>query len=384
MGNAKGGMRYFLDFSNPNTRQDRLIAIFNLMEHVFTGILMNWHRTENTRQMPWKGVKDPYKIWLSEIILQQTRVEQGLDYYRKFIQKFPKIEDLAKAKDQDVFKMWEGLGYYNRCKNLLFTARKIVAEHQARFPESYDALLSLKGVGPYTAAAIASFAFQLPYAVVDGNVYRVLARYFGIHIATDSKEGKELFQQLATHVLDKTDPAAYNQAIMDFGATVCKPFAPICMECPLHQHCKGFKEAVVNILPVKEKRLLKKKRWLNYFLFEKDQKVLVQQRIEKDIWENLFEFYLVEAEELIQWDQEIIISFLKKQLGIPVAIVIDISAVFSQQLTHQQIKARFIRIKLFEKPASLKKLKWQTLKNLHQLPFPKIINEFLLTEHKGN
>lgn len=353
------------------------------MDQVFTKILMNWHRTENARQMPWKGVKDPYKIWLSEIILQQTRVEQGIDYYQKFIKKFPKIQDLAKANDLDVFKMWEGLGYYNRCKNLLFTARKIVTEYHHKFPASYDALLSLKGVGPYTAAAIASFAFQLPYAVVDGNVYRVLARYFGIHTATDSTEGKKLFQELATNVLDKTDPASFNQAMMDFGATVCKPFVPVCIECPLHKHCRGFKEAVVNILPVKEKRLLKKKRWFNYFLFEQDQKLLVQQRIEKDIWENLFEFYLIESEELIHWDQKNSIDFLKKQLGIDTAILIELSPVFSQQLTHQQIKAQFIRIKLFKKPASLKKLSWHPQKKLKELPFPKIINEFLLSSFKS-
>lgn len=347
------------------------------MKQVFTQILVDWHHTKNTRQMPWKGEKDPYKIWLSEIILQQTRVEQGWDYYQKFIQKFPTIKDLALAKDQDVFKMWEGLGYYNRCKNLLITARKIVAEHAGKFPGSYEGLLHLKGVGPYTAAAIASFAFQLPYAVVDGNVYRVLSRFFGINEPVDSTKGKEEFNIIANKVLDKQNPGDYNQAIMDFGATVCKPFAPKCSDCPLKTHCKAFKEGMVNSLPVKEKLLQKKRRWFNYFIFQYKEKILVHQRLRKDIWENLFEFYLVESGELVNWDTRNVLDFLKSQLGISTAVVLDISPVITQQLTHQQIKAQFIRVELFAKPLSLQKQSWQPVKKLNELPFPKIITQYL-------
>ena len=346
------------------------------MEPVFTRSLMNWHLNENSRQMPWKGIKDPYKIWLSEIILQQTRVEQGMAYYQRFIETYPKIQDLARAKDSDVFKLWEGLGYYNRCKNLLETARRIVDEFNGKFPASYEELLTLKGVGPYTAAAIASFAFQLPHAVVDGNVYRVLSRYFGIHLAIDSTEGKKHFQELASRVLDQSDPAGFNQAIMDFGATVCKPFTASCIECPLHQHCKAFKETMVNHLPVKEKLLKKKKRNFNYFVFEFKKKWFVQKRTAKDIWENLHEFYLLESDESINWNQIALLDFLKSQLGIHTATIKDQSELFAQQLTHQQIKARFIRVELFEMPESLQKINWVTKAQISELPFPKIINEW--------
>lgn len=347
------------------------------MDPIFTRLLMHWHFNENSRQMPWKGIKDPYKIWLSEVILQQTRVEQGWGYYEKFIKIYPKVEDLAKAKDGDVFKLWEGLGYYNRCKNLLETSRKIVAKFNGQFPNSYETLLTLKGIGPYTAAAIASFAFQLPYAVVDGNVYRVLSRYFGTQLPIDSTEGKQHFQQLAGQLLYKLDPSAFNQAIMDFGATVCKPLAPACIECPLQLHCKAFKDLTVNQLPVKEKRLSKKKRNFNYFIFEHKQKMLVQKRTQKDIWENLYEFYLLESDDTINWDQTIILDFLKSQLGIQTAIVLNQAELYTQQLSHQQIKARFIRVELIDMPNSLKKLDWYKRDKIAELPFPKIINEWL-------
>lgn len=349
------------------------------MDHVFTSLLMNWHYNENVRQMPWKGIKDPYKIWLSEIILQQTRVEQGWVYYEKFIKTYPSIAHLAKAKDEDAFKLWEGLGYYNRCKNLLATARKIVSEFHGEFPKSYETLLTLKGIGPYTAAAIASFAFELPYAVVDGNVYRVLSRYFGSQIPIDSTAGKQHFQQQATQLLFKSDPAAFNQAIMDFGAMVCKPFTPDCIECPLHMHCKAFKDVTVNQLPVKEKRLTKKKRNFHYFIFEYKQKLFVQKRIQKDIWENLYEFYLLESDDTINWNQTIILDFLKSQLGIQAAIIVNQSEQYTQQLTHQQIKAKFIHVELLEIPESFKKRDWYKKQKVAELAFPKIINDWLST-----
>ena len=350
------------------------------MKKVFTRILVDWHQTENDRQMPWKGEKDPYKIWLSEIILQQTRVEQGLAYYEKFIAVFPTIKDLAKANDQMVFKMWEGLGYYNRCKNLLHTARFIVEQFNGKFPDTYDSILLLKGVGPYTAAAIASFAFQLPHAVVDGNVFRVLSRVFGIAIPIDSTQGKLAFSELANQVLDRKYPGSFNQAIMDFGATVCKPFSPSCTKCPLMQQCKAYKDGLVNSLPIKEKQLLKKKRWFNYFIFEYQQTILVHQRMAKDIWENLFEFYLVEAPELVVWDNQRVLDFLKDQLGIQSAVLQAISGVAVQQLTHQQIKAQFIIVKLFDKPECFSKQQWQRVTAINELPFPKIITQYLENE----
>ncbi len=329
--------------------------------------------------MPWKGEKNPYKIWLSEIILQQTRVEQGMAYYKNFIEKYPTVQSLAGAKDQDVFKLWEGLGYYNRCKNLLFTARFIVSELEGRFPDNYDGLLQLKGVGPYTAAAIASFAYNLPYAVVDGNVFRVLARYFGIETAIDSTEGKKYFADIAEKVLDKKEAGRYNQAIMDFGATVCKPFSPGCSHCIMKKGCKANQMGMVNQLPVKEKFLQRKRRWFNYIIFEHKGKILVHHRTGKDIWQNLFEFYLVESEQSIEWDESSTQAFLKEQIGNLETSSIQVSPVFKQALTHQEIKARFIEVRLKSVPSALQKLNWHPLSKMQQLPFPKIIHSFLET-----
>jgi A/G-specific adenine glycosylase len=327
--------------------------------------------------MPWKGEKDPYKIWLSEIILQQTRVEQGWNYYLNFIQKYPSVIDLANAKDEEAFKLWEGLGYYNRCKNLLFTARQIANRYQGNFPNDYETILSLKGIGPYTAAAIASFAFNLPHAVIDGNVFRVLSRVFGIHTPIDSIDGKKTFSILAEQILDIKSPGLYNQAIMDFGATVCKPLTPLCTKCAMKKICKAFKSGTVNELPVKEKTLLKKNRWMYYFLFEYDGRVLIHKRTNKDIWENLFEFYLIESADAVKWNDEEIKAFLQEQLDINRFQLQQVSELYKQQLTHQNIKGQFIRIKLLSIPKNLKNHQWILIDETQQLAFPKFINQYL-------
>jgi A/G-specific adenine glycosylase len=347
-----------------------------MMEKYFTQTLLRWHKRDNEREMPWKGEKDPYKIWLSEVILQQTRVAQGWAYYDRFIKNYPFIMDLAKAKDADVFKLWEGLGYYNRCKNLLYTAREISRERKGVFPDTYEDLLALKGVGPYTAAAIASFAYNLPYAVVDGNVFRVLSRYFGLDEPIDSTVGKHLFTALAEKVLAKKEAGLYNQAIMDFGATLCKPFSPSCSICPLQKNCVAYREGKVNQLPVKEKTLLRKTRWFYYFLFEQEGKWLVNQRMGKDIWQNLHEFYLLETEDAVKWDETVVKNWLSEQIGIRKADVSKISPVFVQQLTHQQIKGQFITVRLNSIPPFLKKYQWKTEKSLQSLAFPKFITQY--------
>lgn len=338
---------------------------------------MRWHLAHNMREMPWKGEKDPYRIWLSEVILQQTRVAQGISYYNAFVSKFPTIGALAAAPDQEVFKLWEGLGYYNRCKNLLFTARQIVSERNGSFPDTYETLLALKGVGPYTAAAIASFAYNLPYAVVDGNVFRVLARYFGIATPIDSAAGKEQFGQIAAEVLDRSEPGLHNQAIMDFGATICKPVAPACSLCPVRTSCTAFAQGRVNQLPVKEKTLLRRTRWFYYFLFELNGAVLVHKRTARDIWENLFEFFLLESEEQIKWTDLRVAEWLREQLGVEQAEVLHITKVQSQQLTHRQIRGQFIRIRLASMPELLSHYEWQPLESLRSLPFPKFITSYL-------
>ncbi len=346
----------------------------------FTSTLLHWHTHSNTREMPWKGEMDPYKIWLSEIILQQTRVEQGLAYYNKFTQAYPTVFDLAKAKDQTVFKLWEGLGYYNRCRNLLATSREIVKNFNGKFPNDYETLLTLKGVGPYTAAAIASFAFNAPHAVLDGNVYRVIARYEGIDVPTDTTAGKKIFETRAAALLDKKRAGLYNQAIMDFGATVCKPLAPTCNNCPLQKTCVAHATAQVNQLPIKEKQLIKKERRFYYFLLQVQDEIWVAERKHKDIWQGLFEFYLLGAEKKMLWNETTVRQFLKEQLGASSIKLLHRSPEIKQQLTHQIITAQFIRVVLTKKPSSITSGKWQKIDQLKKLPFPKLINQYLSEE----
>src|SRR5690349_13382057 len=282
------------------------------MKSVFSEKLIAWNKETNKRSMPWKGEKDPYKIWLSEIILQQTRVDQGLSYYNAFITSFPTVHDLANAPEEKVFKLWEGLGYYTRCKNLIASAKKISFDCDGTFPDTYETILELKGVGPYTAAAIASFAFNLPYAVVDGNVQRVLSRYFGINTPVDTTAGKKLYQDLAVSLLDVPEPGIYNQAIMDFGAIVCKPQNPLCSQCPQQEDCQAFNLGSVKDLPVKGKKLTRKHRWFYYFMIEKPGTTFIRKRTASDIWQNLHEFILHETSDPETFPHK---SYLKQLLG---------------------------------------------------------------------
>jgi A/G-specific adenine glycosylase len=341
----------------------------------FTPQLLKWNKEKNKRQMPWKGEKDPYKIWLSEIILQQTRVEQGLNYYNRFIAAFPSIHDLANAKDERVFKLWEGLGYYTRCRNLLHTARFISKELKGKFPDNYDDIKNLKGIGPYTTAAISSFAFNLPYAVVDGNVFRVLARFFGISTATDTAEGKNKFTVLANVLLDKKLPGIYNQAIMDFGAVICKPAAPLCLSCALKNNCVAFLQNKVDKLPVKEKKISIKKRFFYYIIFEYKNKVAIQQRTAKDIWQQLFQFYLIETNKETGYKQ--LLNKAEKD-GLLVKDEYEIksvSPVIKQQLSHQLITGRFITPAVTKKPPATKGMKWVSKSSLKKYAFPQFINQ---------
>lgn len=327
--------------------------------------------------MPWKGEKDPFKIWLSEIILQQTRVEQGWDYYNRFVAKFPTIRHLAEAPDQEVFKLWEGLGYYARCRNLLHTARAITSDYNGEFPNTYHEVVSLKGIGPYTAAAITSFAFGLPYAVVDGNVLRVLARVFGISDPIDGKKGKEKLTKLADSLLDQKNPGLYNQAIMDFGAVICKPALPLCSTCPVQHICAAHKKGIVDKLPVKSLKIKRKKRWFYYFLVEKNGKVLVRQRSEKDIWQQLHEFFLVEAPRMQMPEQLIetpdFLSIFQGQKP----DILEVSAEFRQLLTHQEIQGSFIRVKATGKMSVPEGFQWVSKEELKKIPFPKYILSYL-------
>jgi A/G-specific adenine glycosylase len=345
-------------------------------ERFFSKRLLLWNSRDNFRAMPWKGEKDPYKIWLSEIILQQTRVEQGLEYYNRFITSFPTVHKLAKAPQQAVFKLWEGLGYYTRCKNLIASAVYISKELKGRFPKTYEDIIKLKGVGPYTAAAIASFAFNQPHAVVDGNVYRVLSRFFGIATPVDSTDGKKEFSLLAQQLLDKTKPGIYNQALMDFGATVCKPAQPACSTCVLKQQCLAFSGNLVNELPVKHKKIVKKNRWLYYLLINFEDKFYVRKRSAGDIWENLYEFVLVENEGPLTEAQLLNKHSFTTAIARPDYTIQHISPLYKQQLTHQTIQGRFISIRS-AKPPDLPGYEPVTLKKLRKLAFPKFITYYL-------
>ncbi len=349
------------------------------MSTSFSKKLLPWHLS-NHRPLPWKETKDPYNIWLSEIILQQTRVAQGTPYYFKFIKTFPTVNDLAAAPLDKILKLWEGLGYYSRARNLHFTAKTVVNEWEGKFPTTYKDLLSLKGVGEYTAAAIASFAYDEAIAVVDGNVYRVLSRVFGITEPIDLPTGKKLFKVLAQEQLDRQQPAEYNQAIMNFGALQCVPKNPNCAICPFQSDCVAFKKDTIELLPIKSKRILKNNRYFNYYIFYDDQQVIIQQRDKNDIWKMLFEFPMVESNQKLltknlmsktnHQDINNLMQSSDEQL---------ISKVFKQTLTHQFIKAKFVLVKI----NSLKSMELdqkRTLinrKELKQYAFPKIINSFL-------
>ena len=342
----------------------------------FSTILSKWNSEANARQMPWKGEKDPYKIWVSEIILQQTRVEQGMKYYDRFISVFPDIHHLANAPDPKIYKVWEGLGYYGRCRNMIETARHISKNLGGEFPSRYEDLSELKGVGPYTAAAIASFAFNKPNAVLDGNVFRVLSRIFGIAKPIDNAEGKKYFKRIAQSLLNEQKSAEYNQAIMDFGAVVCKPM-PDCAVCPFINQCSAFARGAVSEFPVKSKKVLIRKRWFHYVLIEHEGKLAIRQRVEKDIWRNLFEFFLIETEATV--DEDGIVMELKKYpwLKTRKGNIKSISSIYRQQLTHQLIEGRFIYLESYEKPALPADLMWVKKKDIKTYAFPKIINQHL-------
>lgn len=350
------------------------------LEKQFTRTLLKWNKEKNERSMPWKGEKDPYRIWLSEIILQQTRVDQGLNYYNNFIKTFPGVHQLAAAPDKKVFKLWEGLGYYTRCRNLLATARYISKDLNGKFPDTYDNIKALKGIGPYTAAAISSFAFGLPHAVVDGNVFRVLARIFGIAKAVDSTAGKKLFTTLAEKLLDKKLPGLYNQAIMDFGAVICKPAVPLCSDCVFNKNCFAFLHNKIKVLPVKEKKIRIRKRWFYYLVLEYKNEIAIRRRTAKDIWQDLYEFPLVETTQ--KENSTFIVQQAEKNKWLKENHFGwgPISGLFSQQLSHQLISGQFIKLQLKQKPPATSDWVWVTKKSISKYPFPGFINQYLSGE----
>ena len=340
---------------------------------MFTKRIQQWYEKEG-RDLPWRNTKDPYLIWLSEVILQQTRVAQGYDYFLRFKKRFPTVKDLARADEDEVLKYWQGLGYYSRARNLHAAARSIKGE----FPQTYKEVRALKGVGDYTAAAICSFAFDSPYAVVDGNVYRVLARYFGIDTPIDKSAGKKEFAALAQELLDKEHPARYNQAIMDFGALQCTPKSPNCSTCPLVESCIAYQENNINSLPVKAAKTKVRHRYFHFFYLKQGPYTYIQKRQGQDIWKNLFQFPLVESKEPLSLEyllqnQEVQALFEGLQEPTIRQLVED----YKHVLSHQHLHTNFYELEVGEQsvlPESFLKIKCSELEDF---AIPRLIHRFV-------
>lgn len=343
---------------------------------IFSAALQDWYR-QHKRDLPWRETTDPYKIWLSEIILQQTRVEQGMPYYLRFVERFNTVVDFANAEEDEILQLWQGLGYYSRGRNMHKAARIVRDEYGGVFPVEYSTLLKLPGIGEYTAAAISSFSSNEAQAVLDGNVFRVLARYYGIDTPINSTEGKKIFTAIARENLDREHPAEYNQAIMDFGAIHCKPKQPLCSECSLSTSCHALHQGDVARLPVKLKSKASKDRYFNYFIVSDGERILMSRRGAGDVWQHLYEFPLIESErtldipdvlentEFVQYfGQEVTLKVLQKQTR--------------HVLSHQNIYATFFQVRL-DGDLKQKKSSWDYvfLKDLDKLAKHKLIFTFL-------
>ena len=306
----------------------------------FSEEIVSWYQL-NKRDLPWRNTKDPYLIWLSEVILQQTRVAQGLSYYHLFSETFPTVAELADANEDTVLRMWQGLGYYSRARNLHKAAKMVMSEFDGVFPSQYERLLTLPGIGDYTAAAVASFSANQVYAVLDGNVFRLLARYWGLTEAINSPKGKKEFSLLANELIDAQHPAIYNQAIMEFGALQCKPKNPDCETCPLRNDCYAFNNNAIAELPVKIKKAKSRNRYFNYFIIHKDEKFLINKRGAGDIWQHLHDFPLVESIEKLSAEELALHPAVVETFGTNLTFSYR-SKEYKHVLSHQNIYARFI------------------------------------------
>lgn len=337
--------------------------------------IIDWYQI-NKRELPWRNTTNAYIIWLSEIILQQTRVEQGLPYFNKFLERFPTVNDFAKASEDQVLKLWQGLGYYSRGRNMLFTAQQIMLIHKGVFPQKYNQLIKLKGIGDYTAAAISSFSANENRAVLDGNVFRVLARYFGIHEPINSSNGKKLFAKLAQDLIEGQTASLYNQAIMEFGALQCKPKSPKCEVCPLMMGCFAFNHQQITNLPVKLKMGKIRERWFHYFIATQGDTILMKQRQPGDIWQKMYDFPLIETDRLLIHSHPDFINEVKARFGNEV-IIRPVSQK-KHLLSHQIIYVHFFVLENyminFNQHTEIKSV---LLKDFKSLPHPKVIGDFI-------
>lgn len=339
----------------------------------FKSQLITWY-SNNKRELPWRATQNPYYIWLSEIILQQTQVKQGLPYYEAFVKTYPTVFDLANASEESVLKLWQGLGYYSRARNLHTTAKYIALELNGVFPNNYNDLLKLKGVGDYTASAIASIVFNEVTAVVDGNVYRALARYFGIDTPINSTLGIKEFKKLATTLIDKNQPATYNQAIMEFGARQCKPKNPDCTVCPFKDSCVALQKNLIASLPVKLKKTKVTIKYFNFLVcIDKDKNILFEKRTNKGIWLNLYQFPLVESDRSLNADEFHLLnleSTILQTSEFDYALYNEVDKV--HKLSHQHLYTKFWIVDLERLPkVSI------AIKSLKKYPTPVLISDFI-------
>lgn len=338
----------------------------------FSDTLIQWYFKTN-RTLPWRSSKNPYFVWLSEIILQQTRIDQGRSYFLKFKETFPTVFDLAKADESTILKMWQGLGYYSRARNLHFTAKFIVHELNGTFPSTYKTLLPLKGIGDYTASAIASICFNEPAAVVDGNVYRVLSRYYGIHTPINSSEGIKEFKQLAQTLIDIEDPGTFNQAIMDFGALHCKPQNPLCESCIFVESCIAYEKKTVKELPVKKKKTTIKHRFFNFLVIVTDQKkTILHERKGKGIWQGLYQFPLIESQKEIGKKEVVHHQQFQELFPKSSSISLFNTKKIIHKLSHQHLHTQFWIVKTHSAIGA--NTNW---KNINSFPVPILIANFL-------
>jgi A/G-specific adenine glycosylase len=329
------------------------------------------------RELPWRNTRNPYYIWLSEIILQQTRIDQGMAYYYRFIDEFPEILDLASASEDQVLKLWQGLGYYSRARNLHFTARYIQKSLNGRFPDDYKSIRALKGIGDYTAAAIASISFSLEYPAVDGNVFRVLSRFFGISDPIDTGVGRKKFNELAFSLIKGTDPGMHNQAIMEFGALQCIPKNPKCSECPIKKRCFAFSFKKINELPLKKNKTTQRDRYFNYLVFIFNDKIWLRKRVEDGIWKNLFEFPLIETGEKTEIEQLISQKEFQEIAQKENTLIENVSNWKMHILSHQRIHYRFIRIRLQNDSSETKDFIKVNKEDIFNFAVPKLLETYL-------
>ena len=340
--------------------------------------LINWFNTTR-RDLPWRHNPTPYQVWLSEVILQQTRVNQGMDYYLRFIERWPTVSDLAKASEEEVLKMWQGLGYYSQARNLHHCAQQVVKDYGSQFPADFEKLRQLKGVGDYTAAAIASIAFNLPHAVVDGNVYRVLARLYDIDTPININEGQKLFAHLADEILNREQPGLHNQALMEFGALHCTPKNPDCLHCPLQAQCLAFDHQTVMQRPVKLQKVKVTTRYFNYLVLRINGSVYLHKRNANDIWKNLYDFPCIESETPMTVEEAVDSEKFRKLIEEKSFTITKNSPVFTHKLTHRTLLAQFIEIKLEQKLLQIetKDLILVPETELGSFPIPRLIDLYL-------